>query len=54
MKLSEKLEAMLHARLTDEDSILREAMELAKRYEDAPVIGFYGQRARILLDTEGV
>jgi hypothetical protein len=73
-RLSERLEAMLHARLTDEDSIIREAMELAKRYEDAPVATVervtaaglrwngvdvtdyadYGQRVRILLDTEGV
>lgn len=37
MKLSERLELMLTARLTDEQSIIREAMELAKRYEDAPV-----------------
>ena len=35
-------------------SSIREGARLAKRYEDAPVIGFYGQRARILLDTEGV
>jgi hypothetical protein len=69
MKLSERLELMLTARLTDEDSIIREAMELAKRYEDAPVATFFwgdpselilaaehlsGQRVRILLDTEGV
>jgi hypothetical protein len=42
-RLSERLEAMLHARLTDEDSIIREAMELAKRYEDAPVGFVMGQ-----------
>lgn len=34
--------------------VLRRAIALAKRYEDAPVIGLYGQRVRILLDTEGV
>lgn len=43
MKLSERLELMLHARLTDEQSIIREAMELAKRYEDAPVGFVMGQ-----------
>ena len=57
MKLSERLqsladyfspEEMFHSR-----ALVLEAMELAKRYEDAPVIGLYGQRVRILLDTEG-
>ena len=69
MRLSERLDAEASASVTVEigsdytivadrhdaqtQALLREASALAKRYEDAPVIGLYGQRVRILLDTEG-
>ena len=55
-KLSERLWVMrgsLPGLVDSELATLDEAIEHAKRYEDAPVIGLYGQRVRILLDTEG-
>lgn len=54
MKLSERLEDAASVACNPLDvALYREASALAKRYEDAPVIGLYGQRVRILLDTEG-